>query len=364
MKETEYMKKVAVIFCAVFLAMLLPMRVGAVGISANPSSQTLQRGETVTFEAVLSESVTVGFGSVSLDYDKSVLKLTCGEWNISNAMITHFDLSKGLGAFAYSSTGEISGKIFSVTFQVLDTAPTGVSPVELKISLKDGENLPISVIGGGGDVTIVCNHRFTKVSTDGRYLKTPASCIERAVYYYCCEYCGAAGSETFEYGEPLGHIGGTVTTVSRAICSRCGSEYGGFLQNETEQTTSDMTYTFTEERTTETERSTETERTAETENMGTTEYTTVSAADTTGGTSAWEYTTETKASTSDSSSVAERTTETERTTASGFTASTEYTTATGGDAEEKGIPWMTVLIIAWIAIPLCLIVVYIFRKKR
>lgn len=44
-------------------------------------------------------------------------------------------------------------------------------------------------------------HKFNKKETTERYLKSEADCQSPAVYYYCCEVCGAADERTFEYGE-------------------------------------------------------------------------------------------------------------------------------------------------------------------
>lgn len=101
-------------------------------------------------------------------------------------------------------------------------------------------------------------HSFTNQDTSGKYLKTAATCISKAVYYYSCEACGEKGTETFEYGEPdnsshvyaeewkydeqshwrectvgcgtiidkASHSGGEATCVKKAVCEVCGTEYG------------------------------------------------------------------------------------------------------------------------------------------
>ncbi len=48
-------------------------------------------------------------------------------------------------------------------------------------------------------------HAYTREVTEEKYLKSPATCTEVAVYYKSCE-CGACSTEeTFTYGEALGH---------------------------------------------------------------------------------------------------------------------------------------------------------------
>ena len=59
-------------------------------------------------------------------------------------------------------------------------------------------------------------HSFTAENTDAKYLKTAATCTAKAVYYKSCAVCGAAGIETFEYGEkdPDNHSGREEWTVT------------------------------------------------------------------------------------------------------------------------------------------------------
>ena len=67
----------------------------------------------------------------------------------------------------------------------------------------------------GTGAATVCEHSFTRQKATAQYLKCEASCTTKAVYYYSCEYCGKAGTETFEYGKELGHTRGSewITTV-------------------------------------------------------------------------------------------------------------------------------------------------------
>ena len=51
-------------------------------------------------------------------------------------------------------------------------------------------------------------HRYTQQNTDALYKATDATCTKAATYYYSCT-CGATGTETFEYGDCLGHSEGT-----------------------------------------------------------------------------------------------------------------------------------------------------------
>ena len=100
----------------------------------------------------------------------------------------------------------------------------------------------------------VCNHVYTE-KADAKYLKSAATCTEKAVYYKSCSLCGEKDTATFEYGEALGHAygdgvsngdgthtrtcandathkiiencsGGTATCTERATCEICNASYG------------------------------------------------------------------------------------------------------------------------------------------
>ena len=112
----------------------------------------------------------------------------------------------------------------------------------------------------GGEYGNLLPHTFTAEAATEQYLKSAATCTEKAVYYKSCTVCGlsskgTADEATFESGEPLDHdfgawtsngngthtrvcsrdashtetdncTGGTADCKNRAICETCGGEYG------------------------------------------------------------------------------------------------------------------------------------------
>ena len=101
-------------------------------------------------------------------------------------------------------------------------------------------------------------HTFTSQTATSTYLKSAATCLNKAVYYHKCIRCAEKGTTTYEYGEPLGHsytsqtatatyLKSEATCLNKAVyyykCSRCtvkGTttyEYGSPLgHNFTSQT--------------------------------------------------------------------------------------------------------------------------------
>ena len=57
---------------------------------------------------------------------------------------------------------------------------------------------------GSGGKGNMFGHNYDKEVVTDKYLKSKATCTQKAVYYISCE-CGAVGEETFEYGETVPH---------------------------------------------------------------------------------------------------------------------------------------------------------------
>ena len=117
----------------------------------------------------------------------------------------------------------------------------------------------------GGEYGVLLPHDFTAEIAEAKYLKSGATCTEKAVYYKSCAACGlssagTASEATFEAGNVLGHdwgawtsngndthtrvckrdsshtetdncSGGTATCTARAVCTVCGGEYGALAPN-------------------------------------------------------------------------------------------------------------------------------------
>ena len=134
---------------------------------------------------------------------------------------------------------------------------------EWKVLSSDIDITENSFVMPAGDVTIQAvfeEHSFTAETAEEMYLKSAATCTEKAVYYKSCTVCGLSSKgttdeATFTSGDILGHdwgawtskgngthtrvcsrdashtetdncTGGTADCKNRAICETCGGEYG------------------------------------------------------------------------------------------------------------------------------------------
>ncbi len=73
----------------------------------------------------------------------------------------------------------------------------------------------ISLVGCENDTPPHTCAYDCQVASDS-YIKAPATCTEKAIYYKSCA-CGKKGEQTFESGEALGH------NFENHVCSRCDS---------------------------------------------------------------------------------------------------------------------------------------------
>ena len=66
-------------------------------------------------------------------------------------------------------------------------------------------------------------HTFNIKNIDSKYIKSEATCIEKAKYYYSCK-CGEKGDQYFEVGDPLGHLFPNYISDNNASCTKNGTE--------------------------------------------------------------------------------------------------------------------------------------------
>lgn len=173
------------------------------------NSVTAKRGDTVTLTVNLSQGVTVGSGGIALTYDTAVLELVKGEWNVLGTMLSTFNTSNNKGAFAYTAGTAISGKVFTATFKVKDSAAFGTSTVKMELQLKDGSNADITVTNNSGKVTVNCNHKYSAWSSvdANNHTRTCSACNNKETVKHgfdnaCdtkCDDCGFTRTTTHSY---------------------------------------------------------------------------------------------------------------------------------------------------------------------
>lgn len=87
-----------------------------------------------------------------------------------------------------------------------ETLDSAVTPTCTKTGLTEGKHCSVcnKVIVAQQTISAT-GHSFTQENNADKYLKTVATCEDKAVYWKSCS-CGEKGTDTFEYGQALGHI--------------------------------------------------------------------------------------------------------------------------------------------------------------
>lgn len=144
------------------------------------------------------------------------------------------------------------GTILDLTFDV-----GNAKPGEYKVGFKVGETVnydeeDVNIFVTSGTVTVlpkeaekedICKHESYIEDSELKYPAFEADCEHPEMYYKVCESCGERGTETFTYGEALGHDFGEAVTVrneygkfSDRTCGRCGYIETVAIEEEPEST--------------------------------------------------------------------------------------------------------------------------------
>lgn len=218
------MKKIIPILLCVLLIGALALSVSAEGssVSVTPSATTLERGDTFTIVATLTNADEINTGGVALSYDESVFELTGGTCDISGVLFGQVGVSDKAGAFMLSAPTKLSGKIFTFTFKVKENAAFGTYNFKVTASIGLTTGKPINATGT--TITIACKHTFGDWTVKGdkhehtcskcNLVQTEdhdwndgaanpaATCEKPGKMVYKCLFCSATKSEDIA---PTGH---------------------------------------------------------------------------------------------------------------------------------------------------------------
>ncbi|MBQ9880306.1 MAG: leucine-rich repeat protein, partial [Clostridia bacterium] len=122
-------------------------------------SLTATVGDEIDVYLTLNKAFDVKSMSISgLSYDKSKMTLTGGEWLVTDATIDTWDISTQVGAVAFETNKELSGKVFRLSFKVLDDIEDCEVTVNCAVNGKtkpaDSAESPIPVFVTPGVITI------------------------------------------------------------------------------------------------------------------------------------------------------------------------------------------------------------------
>ncbi|MBR6050657.1 MAG: hypothetical protein IKP68_05570 [Clostridia bacterium] len=184
------------------------------------------RNDTESFTVSISSYSGIQSGSVSINYDSSIVEIESGTLSAPGSFMSSFTPSNGMGVFAYTSAVSFGGDVLTFTVRVKDNAEIGAScQITATVTLEPevGDNIVENVTLG--TITVTCSHTGSTTNVDA----VPATC--QSVGYTAdvkCDVCGEfiSGHEQISksdhtYGAWVDDQNGTTHTHT---CTECGTE--------------------------------------------------------------------------------------------------------------------------------------------
>ena len=221
-------KSFVLLILSILLLCALPVMAAGGGQATVTSAGGVAPGERITFTVSISGADNIRAAMLEPTYDSAAFELVSGAF-LRTGTIT--DFSQGSGVIAWADPTDPNGAMLTFTLKAKSGVKTGTTyTVGCQYSVRDGNDELQYCTVVASTVTVTCSHSFTGQNTDGKYLCGQATCTSPAKYYYSCNQCGAAGTETFEHGQAKGHDFSAQSTDAQyakvaATCKQSGEYY-------------------------------------------------------------------------------------------------------------------------------------------
>ena len=217
------MKKIFPILLCALLACALVFSVSAEGssVAITPSATTLERGDTFTIVADLTNSDPIKLGTVVVEYDTNVFELTGGTCHVANAAIGVVKPEQKVGTFFLGAETVVSGRIFTFNFKVKDNAAFGTYTFTPTASIGEDAKIPAT----GTTITVACSHTY------GAWTK-----VDDSKHQQVCSKCGDKKEEEHDWNDGEGKPAPTCTAPGTIeytclICQTKRTENAGQLEH-------------------------------------------------------------------------------------------------------------------------------------
>ena len=236
------MKKIFPILLCILLISVLAISVSASGssVAITPSATTLERGDTFTIVANLTNSDPIKLGTVALDYDTNVFEMTGGTCHVAGANPAVVLPAQKVGTFFLGSETAVSGQVFTFNFKVKADAAFGTYTFTPTAAI--GLSTGSQITSTGTTVTVACKHSYGEWTDleNGKHSRTcskcqnvqteehdwndgaptpAATCDTPGTMKYKCLFCSATKTEDIK---ALGH---KFDNDCDTTCNRTGCDY-------------------------------------------------------------------------------------------------------------------------------------------
>ena len=233
MKTKNFFLSLLTVFF-VFIALTVPANaVGTVcDMSLDTSIKAFHRGNkievTISLQNVSDSSGIAGISIDSIDYDSTMLTFeSISATSLPTGWALYGTKAPFLIADDSGSNPVKAGLCISLFFKVNENAKFQTTTISARGSATNGLLDDVAISFGEVSVSIVRDHNFVRQSTEPKYMKSAATCTQKAVYYYSC-VCGEKGAATFEYGELAAHTYKAEWSSDKTNhwheCSACGNK--------------------------------------------------------------------------------------------------------------------------------------------
>ena len=229
MKTKKFFLSILTVFF-VFIALTVPANaVGTVcDMSLDTSIKAFHRGNkievTISLQNVSDSSGIAGISIDSIDYDSTMLTFeSISATSLPTGWALYGTKAPFLIADDSGSNPVKAGLCISLFFKVNENAKFQTTTISARGSATNGLLDDVAISFGEVSVSIVRDHNFVRQSTEPKYMKSAATCTQKAVYYYSC-VCGEKGAATFEYGTFASHNYGSWIPEVSATCTKAGTK--------------------------------------------------------------------------------------------------------------------------------------------
>ena len=174
----------------------------------------VDKGEQFTLTVKLTEKLHISSGAVEISYDESLFEFNQAEWLVNGDMLCIFDENKMKGAFAFETSKEYRGIIFTATFTAKEDIPFGTHNITFNVLIKDETNKLISVPEAQALVIVGCGHKSTYFGTNEHE------------HWEVCNDCNQEiqrGKHTYDAGTVVKQPTAKEPGIREYRCTECGA---------------------------------------------------------------------------------------------------------------------------------------------
>ncbi len=159
-----------------------------------------------TDTAFASKNATVVIGYGELDFaDSATFDILGGETDTEVSINVSTGVSGGKKPYTFSIEGPAWLSINAATGVISGTRPNSEqAATTATVTVTDGDSNSKSITVTVGAVVLPHVHVYDQEKAEETYKSANADCLNAARYHYSC-VCGDKGSDTFAYGDKLGH---------------------------------------------------------------------------------------------------------------------------------------------------------------